>query len=77
MKNDKKDRDWFQRKTNYYDKIKMKCSCGHSLVIPVFVDKQVCSWCGHYVYRDKKLEFKENLIKRLRRKDENYTATFK
>lgn len=29
--------------------------------IPVWVDKQLCSWCGHYVYRNKNLEFKEKL----------------
>lgn len=52
--------EW-KRLTDEYDKVKIRCSCGRRVVIPVWVDKQLCSWCGHYVYRNKKLEFKEKL----------------
>ena len=45
-----------------YEKVKIECKyCGRKAVIPVWVDKQLCSWCGHYVYRNKNLEFKEKL----------------
>lgn len=55
----------FQRLSNEYNKIKIKCKhCGHKVVVPVWVDKQLCSWCGNYVFRNKQLEFKEN-VKRL------------
>lgn len=53
--------DEWKRLTNEYDKVKVRCSCGRRVIIPVWVDKQLCDWCGHYVYRDKKLEFKEKL----------------
>lgn len=52
--------------TNEYSKLKIKCRCGHKLVIPIYVDKQICSWCGNYVYRNKQLEFKENINRRLK-----------
>ena len=35
----------------------VKCDCGHT----VFMgrqDKKICSWCGKYVFKDKKEEFK-------------------
>lgn len=47
-----------------YNKLKIKCKhCGHKLVIPVWVDKQICSWCGNYVYRNKQMEFREEVKK--------------
>ena len=51
----------YQRMSNEYDKVKIRCKCGHRVVIPVWVDKQICHWCGMYVYRDKQLEFKETM----------------
>lgn len=60
-------KEQFQRQANEYDKVKIKCKCGHKLVIPVWVDKQVCSWCGYYVYRNKRLEFKEKLMKEMKK----------
>ena len=54
----------YQRITNEYSKIKFKCShCGHKVVIPAWVDKQLCRWCGNFVYRNKQMEFKENIKK--------------
>lgn len=35
-----------------------QCTCGHKVVIPEWVDKQCCSWCGNYVFKSKKDEFK-------------------
>lgn len=57
--------EMFQRQTDEYKKVKIQCkNCGYKSVIPVWVDRQICSWCGNYVYRNKKLEFKEMLKKR-------------
>lgn len=40
--------------------ISYKCKkCAHKVIIPKFVKKQICSWCGNYVYSDPKEEFKE------------------
>ena len=46
-----------------YEKLKIKCKCGHSIVIPIWMDKKLCNWCNNYVYRNKKLEFKEKIMK--------------
>lgn len=42
------------------NKYKVKCKCGHKVIL-INTDKAICSWCGHYVYKDKKQEFKERL----------------
>lgn len=60
-------REQFQRQTEEYNKVKVKCKCGHKLVIPVWVDKQICSWCHHYVYRNKQLEFKEKVMREMKK----------
>lgn len=51
----------FDRYTEEYNKVKYPCKCGRRVVIPYWRDKQLCSWCHRYVYKDKKLEFKERL----------------
>lgn len=49
------EQEW-KRMTDEYDKIKYKCKCGHKVVIPKWVDKQLCGWCGHWVFKSKKDE---------------------
>ena len=44
-----------------------KCKCGHSVVIYPKQTKRLCTWCNHYVYRDKKEEFKEKLKNSLKK----------
>lgn len=48
----------FQKMTDEYEKVKYICKCGHRVVIPKWVDKQLCDWCGRYVFKDKRSEFK-------------------
>lgn len=51
----------YERMTVELDKVKVRCKCGHRVIIPIWEDKQLCSWCKNYVYRDKRIEFKERL----------------
>ena len=44
-----------------------KCDCGHSVFIPPERTRVICSWCGHYIYKDKKEQFKYDLLKALQR----------
>ena len=38
----------------------IKCpSCGHSIL--THKKRELCRWCGKYVYKDKKLEFQDKL----------------
>lgn len=57
----------YNRHSAEYDKVKYKCECGHRVVIPYWRDKGLCSWCHKYVYRDKRVEFKERLQNELRK----------
>ena len=46
---------------DYMNKQKIKCACGHSILIPPHLDKIICDWCNHYVFRNKKAEFEYRL----------------
>lgn len=46
-----------------YMKLRVKCKCGHSMIIPMWMDKKLCNWCGEYAFRNKQLEFQENMKK--------------
>lgn len=52
-------------------KYKYHCKCGHSLTIYPMEKriKKLCSWCGHYVYINKRVEFIDKLKKML---DKNF-----
>lgn len=59
----------FNRQTDMLDKAKYKCKCGHRVIIPKWVDKQVCSWCGNYVFKSKQDEFKYKMQNKLKGAD--------
>lgn len=42
-------------------------SCGHSIIMPN-ADRTICGWCGSWVYRTPQIEFKYNLIKKIKEK---------
>lgn len=44
-------------------KYKIKCKCGHSVL--VVKDKNICSWCGRFIFKDKKAEFKYRVGRKL------------
>ena len=57
--------------TNSLEDYKVKCTCGHSVII-FPIDKKgykICSWCGHKVYRDKQEQFKNVIRRKLNEKD--------
>lgn len=58
----------YQRIADELEKVKMECPCGHRVIVPIRVGKALCSWCGHYVYRDKQLEFKEKMKEQMKRR---------
>ena len=52
----------YERMTDEYDKVKYRCkNCGHRVVIPYQVNKQICSWCKNYVFKNEQDEFKNRL----------------
>lgn len=56
-----------ERNSKIYAKFKVQCKCGTKTIMPMYVDKLICRGCGNYVYRDKKQEFKDNLLKELKK----------
>lgn len=44
------------------------CShCGHSILFQSRTNKIICKWCGHWVYNNKKDEFKDRLLQKKKR----------
>lgn len=52
------------------NKYKVKCKCGHKMTLINSVDKVICDWCGNYVYKNKKLEFRERMRKCLKKQNQ-------
>ena len=55
-----------QKMTDEYDKVKYLCKCGHRVIIPRWVDKTLCNWCGNYVFKNKQDEFKFRVKEKIR-----------
>ena len=56
----------WKEETKIFDsltKCRVKCKCGHSVIL-TNVDRAICSWCGHYVYKTPQIEFKYKLKER-------------
>lgn len=54
-------------------RLRVTCKhCGHTKAIPSFVDKVICSWCKHYIFRNDEIEskyrFKEKILKEIKNK---------
>lgn len=49
------------------NKHKVTCKCGHQTAIASNIKKVICDNCGHWVYKRKSDEFKEKLVKELRK----------
>ena len=43
----------------------VKCKCGHSVTM-ANAERTICSWCGKWVYKNSKVEFKYRLKEKLR-----------
>lgn len=53
-------------------KFKVKCPCGHTITI-VNADRTICSHCGHWVYKNKQIEFRYKMQEEIRRKNDRST----
>lgn len=49
----------------------IKCKCGCSNVFNFQTERQICRWCGNYVYKDNKTEFKYKIKEQLNKKRNN------
>lgn len=50
-----------------FENIRYYCVCGHSVVIYPKEGRTLCSFCGHFVYKDKKKQKKN--IERIKKED--------
>ena len=59
----------FNNLTRELEQVKYPCKCGRRVIISYNQDKQLCSWCHNYVFKNKQAEFKYRLNERLKRSD--------
>lgn len=52
----KKYKKWNENYGALLDDVKYMCPCGHKTIIPNYADKGRCSWCGRFVFKNKKDE---------------------
>lgn len=45
-----------ERKRNFITYNTIKCKCGHSLFFQR--NRMICTWCGRFVFKNKKEDFK-------------------
>ena len=59
----------YERMSDEYAKVKYQCkNCGHKVIIPYKEEKQLCSWCHKFVFKNDQEEFKyriKEIIKRV------------
>lgn len=67
--NFKQDTREFERRADELDKVKIICACGHRVIVPMYMKKKLCDWCGYWVYRDKKEEFRDRLKQKIKEKN--------
>lgn len=60
---------WYEQKiADSKSKVKQICKCGHSVIVPSYVKKVKCNWCGCYVFKNKQDEFNYKLEIAIRKK---------
>lgn len=59
----------YQKLSDEYKKVKYRCPrCkDHFVIMPEWVDKQLCDNCNQYVFKDKKAEFEYRIKEKIRR----------
>lgn len=52
------------KKSESISSCRVKCQCSHVIVMAK-ADRTICSYCGNWVYRSKKIEFKYKMKEKL------------
>lgn len=66
-------RKWYHKKSisdetlEKLEELKVKCKCGHTIIMPVQYDYIICSHCKRKVKNNTKEWFKYNLYKAIRK----------
>lgn len=64
MNSKKKDRDF--KRLQRYTKESVKCkNCGHTILPGK--DRGICTWCGHWCYKNDKIEFKYKMLENIKK----------
>ena len=51
--------------------LRVKCQCGHTKTMPVFLDSTICNQCGNKIKNNTKAYFMYKLRKELKKNEKN------
>ena len=51
------------------ENLKVKCVCGHKMIMPVYLDSTICTYCGKKVKNNTKLYFLYKLRKEINKNE--------
>ena len=54
--------------SSYYRQYMYRCRCSHTQLIPNQIDRVICNHCGNWIYRDKRVEFKDKIKSLLKKR---------
>ena len=54
--------------SSYYRQYMYRCRCSHTQLIPNQIDRVICSHCGNWIYKDKRVEFKDKIKSLLKKR---------
>lgn len=58
-------KEW-KRMSENLQSITHTCNCGHRVTIYHPKEKEICTYCGSYVFKNKKVEFKYRMKEKLK-----------
>ena len=51
------------------EKLKVKCECGHTKIMPVYQDTAICKFCKRKIYNNTKMYFMYKLRKEIKKNE--------
>ena len=51
------------------EKLKVKCECGHTKIMPVYQDTAICEFCKRKIYNNTKMYFMYKLRKEIKKNE--------
>ena len=51
------------------EKLKVKCECGHTKIMPVYQESTICNFCGRKIKNNTKLHFMYKLRKEINKNE--------
>ncbi len=55
-----------KKRLEHFTKQSVKCKCGHTVFLNTH-ERLICTFCGHWVYKNDKIEFKYKMLENIKK----------